>query len=85
MRLMVTVRSAAFARAGLVECENLGGLFDGLAAMDCENMTPLQRCIMAVGDAQKSTKDHKARSNLRASFLSAISCVFFPTKPSAVG
>lgn len=27
------VRSAAFARAGLVECENLGGLFDGLAAM----------------------------------------------------
>lgn len=28
------VRSAAFARAGLVECENLGGLFDGLAAME---------------------------------------------------
>lgn len=27
-------RSAAFARAGLVECENLGGLFDGLAALD---------------------------------------------------
>lgn len=27
-------RSAAFARAGLVECENLGGLFDGLAAME---------------------------------------------------
>ncbi|RJS91041.1 GNAT family N-acetyltransferase [Salinisphaera sp. Q1T1-3] len=28
------VRSAAFARAGLVECENLGGLFDGLAALE---------------------------------------------------
>ncbi|WP_423820542.1 GNAT family N-acetyltransferase [Salinisphaera sp. SPP-AMP-43] len=27
-------RSAAFARAGLVECENLGGLFDGLAALE---------------------------------------------------
>ena len=27
-------RSAAFARAGLVECENMGGLFDGLAAME---------------------------------------------------
>src|SRR5699024_8514772 len=28
------VRSAAFARAGLVECESLGGLFDGLAALE---------------------------------------------------
>lgn len=27
-------RSAAFARAGLVECETLGGLFDGLAALE---------------------------------------------------
>lgn len=27
-------RSAAFARAGLVECENMGGLFDGLAALE---------------------------------------------------
>ncbi|GAB3685469.1 bifunctional acetate--CoA ligase family protein/GNAT family N-acetyltransferase [Salinisphaera aquimarina] len=27
-------RSAAFARAGLVECESLGGLFDGLAALE---------------------------------------------------
>jgi acetyltransferase len=28
------VRSAAFERAGLVECESLGGLFDGLAALE---------------------------------------------------
>lgn len=28
------VRSAAFARAGLVECEDMGGLFDGLAALE---------------------------------------------------
>jgi acyl-CoA synthetase (NDP forming)/GNAT superfamily N-acetyltransferase len=28
------VRSAAFRRAGLVECESLGGLFDGLAALE---------------------------------------------------
>ena len=28
------VRSAAFARAGLVECDSLGGLFDGLIALE---------------------------------------------------
>ena len=28
------VKSAAFRRAGLVECESLGGLFDGLAALE---------------------------------------------------
>lgn len=43
------VRSAAFARAGLVECENLGGLFDGLAALELLPNVRQDR-VMVVGN-----------------------------------
>ena len=43
------VRSAAFARAGLIECENLGGLFDGLAALDLLPAVQADR-VMVLGN-----------------------------------
>jgi len=42
-------RSAAFRRAGLVECDTLGGLFDGLAALTLLPTTAAQR-VTVVGN-----------------------------------
>ncbi|WP_348761710.1 GNAT family N-acetyltransferase [uncultured Salinisphaera sp.] len=43
------IRSAAFARAGLIECENLGGLFDGLAALELLPAVQTDR-VMVLGN-----------------------------------
>lgn len=40
------VRSAAFRRAGLVECETLGGLFEGLAALQLLPKLPSERTVV---------------------------------------
>lgn len=67
------VRSAAFRRAGLVECETLGGLFEGLAALELLSSVSGDR-IAVVGNGSgvcALAVDAVLRQNLQPAALTA--------------